>query len=233
MIQRPVHLFAALFVGALVPATALAGSGDRSDCDTCYGSMEADADAAPHSDDDDDVEVDAFDLDWDDGYGAEADPEAAQTKLLGLWARFYQLERFPSYEEVRAEVAAAAAAGTESRYFELRFVRHGDVSKPKYFDSRVYKQRLAVVLSAAGVGATITASRDMSVIDFGEHFSSRIVWRAPKTAMTTRQHSWLQPMTSTATGSQTQRMPMQIMMATDNEENQSDADQHYIWGRED
>ena len=81
------------------------------------------------------------------GYGAEADPEAAQTKLLGLWARFYQLERFPSYEEVRAEVAAAAAAGTESRYFELRIVRHGDVSKPKYFDSRVYKQRLAVVLA--------------------------------------------------------------------------------------
>jgi hypothetical protein len=38
------------------------------------------------------------------GYGAEADPNAVQTKVLQVWAEFYQVERFPSYEEVQAEV---------------------------------------------------------------------------------------------------------------------------------
>ena len=38
------------------------------------------------------------------GYGAEADPDASQTKLLRAWALFYQVDRFPSYEEVQAEV---------------------------------------------------------------------------------------------------------------------------------
>jgi hypothetical protein len=38
------------------------------------------------------------------GYGAEADPDAAQTRLLQVWAKFYEIERFPSYEEVQAEV---------------------------------------------------------------------------------------------------------------------------------
>ena len=41
------------------------------------------------------------------GYGAEADPDTAQTKLLQVWAQFYQVERFPSYEEVQAEVVSS------------------------------------------------------------------------------------------------------------------------------
>ena len=43
--------------------------------------------------------------------------------------------------------AAAAVEGVASRYLELRIVRHGDVSKPKYLDSQIYKRRLAVVLA--------------------------------------------------------------------------------------
>lgn len=43
--------------------------------------------------------------------------------------------------------AAAAVEGVASRYLELRIVRHGDVSKPKYLDSQIYKRRLAAVLA--------------------------------------------------------------------------------------
>jgi hypothetical protein len=81
------------------------------------------------------------------GYGAEADPEIAQTKLLQVWADFYQVDRFASYDEVQAEVAAAAAEGTTCRYFQLKIVRHGSIAKPKYFDSLIYKRRLSAVLA--------------------------------------------------------------------------------------
>ena len=54
---------------------------------------------------------------------------------------------FPSYDEAQAEAAAAAAQGEEGRYVPLSIVRHGDVSKTKYFDKVVYKKRLAAVLA--------------------------------------------------------------------------------------
>jgi hypothetical protein len=81
------------------------------------------------------------------GYGAGADPAQPQTRLLQLWADYYEVDAFASYDEVQAEVQAAAGAGQRCRYVELRIVRHGDVSKPKYFDTLVYKRRLAAVVA--------------------------------------------------------------------------------------
>ncbi len=72
MNHRSVFLFAALFGGALGPVTAVAGSGDRTDCDTCYG-VTASADGTVLHSDDDEFGVEEIDLDFDDGYGAEAD----------------------------------------------------------------------------------------------------------------------------------------------------------------
>jgi hypothetical protein len=82
------------------------------------------------------------------GYGAQADPAATQTKLLKLWADFYEVGSFSSFDEVEAEVEAAAETlGGECRYVPLSIVRHGNISKAKYFDKMVYKKRLAAVLA--------------------------------------------------------------------------------------
>ena len=73
------------------------------------------------------------------GYGAFADQNSIKTKILNVWARFYDMpnDRFFSYDEIY-----------ESKAMKARFVpfKPGFSKAVAYFDKIVYRQRMRAVL---------------------------------------------------------------------------------------
>ena len=77
----------------------------------------------------------------ENGYGLSARDDHSKTKLLRIWANFYGMSEFPSYDEVLA-LEESDKVAFDARY---QVMQGGSSSHRRLFDKLVYKQRMRMV----------------------------------------------------------------------------------------